>query len=301
MAIKSGPPPIVYILIALGLIGGLGWWFFLRKPGGSPTVDNSVNVPGINSGSPSFSLPTSVPSGTTIRVDGSTSMVKINQSLKQGFQSQFPGTSVVAQAAGSDRGIQALLSNQTDVAAVSRNLTAQEQGQGLVALPVTSDAIAVIVGVENPFRTGLSSSQVVQIFQGQITDWSAVGGSPGQIRVINRPSFSGTHQAFQELVLNGGSFGTTPNITTMQQDATTPLLRALKTNGIGYATYAQVATQRTVRTVAIDGVTPEAANYPFKRSLYYVYKSPPSPQVEAFLGYVMSPQGQQAIAFGASN
>ncbi|MCA1993606.1 MAG: substrate-binding domain-containing protein, partial [Coleofasciculus sp. S288] len=207
-----------------------------------------------------------------------------------------PGTTVNATARGTDEGIQSLLAGNADIAAISRPLTSQEQAQGLAAVPITKDAIAIVVGNQNPFRKGLTQAQVEGIFQGQITDWSAVGGQPGTIRVINRPPISGTHQAFQELVLKGENFGTTPNITTLQQDATTPLLRQLGTDGIGYATYAQVADQRTVRTVAVDGLTPEASNYPYQRTLYYVYKQPASSQVQAFLGYVTSSQGQQDIA-----
>lgn len=166
----------------------------------------------------------------------------------------------------------------------------------MAAVRVTQDAIAIVVGDKNPFRKGLTSEQVVGIFTGKITDWSVVGGTPGIIKVINRPAGSGTHQAFQELVLKGGQFGTTPNITTLPQDATTPLLRALGTNGIGYATFAQVANQQTVRTVPIDGLTPQASSYPYQRTLYYAYKKNASPQVQAFLGYATSPQGKQAIA-----
>ena len=82
----------------------------------------------------------------------------------------------------------------------------------------------------------------------------------------------------------------------MERDATTPILQALKTDGISYATYSQVADQRTVRTVAIDGLTPESPNYPYQRMLYYVYKQPASPAVQAFLGYVTSPLGKQIIS-----
>jgi phosphate transport system substrate-binding protein len=223
-------------------------------------------------------------------------MVQINQALKNRFEQQFPGTTVNAQARGTDKGIQELLAGNVDLAAISRPLTSQETAQGLAAAPVTKDAIAIVVGDKNPFRKGLTRDQVVGIFQGQTTEWSTVGGAAGTIQVINRPPNSGTHQAFREMVLRGGNFGTTPNIRTLSQDATTPLLRALGTNGIGYATYAQVANQQTVRTVPVDGLTPEAANYPYQRILYYAYKQPASPQVQAFLGYVASPQGQQAIS-----
>jgi phosphate transport system substrate-binding protein len=231
-----------------------------------------------------------------VKIDGSTSMVQINQALKSSFERQFPGTTVNTNAGGSDKGIQDLIRGNVDVAAISRPLTFQETSQGLVAVPITKDAIAIVVGDKNPFRRGLSQDQVREIFQGQITDWSKVGGTAGTLRVINRPPNSGTHQTFQEFVLQGQNFGTTPNITTLPQDATTPLLRALGTSGIGYATYSQVANQQTVRAVAIDGLTPEAPNYPYQRTLYYVYKQPASPQVQAFLGYVTSDKGKDAIA-----
>jgi phosphate transport system substrate-binding protein len=287
MSQKSGPPPIVFILLFLGLLGGGYWWFFMRNSASTTTTTTGA-----------FSLPTTVASGTTVKIDGSTSMVTINQNLKNGFEKQFAGTKVEAFGNGTDKGIQDLLAGKVDIAAASRPLTAQEQSQGLKAVTVTQDAIALIVSKANPFNRGLTSSQIADIFQGKINNWSAVAGSPATIRVINRPIISGTHQTFKELVLKGANFGTTPNITTLPQDATTPLIQALKKDGIGYATFAQVANQQTVRVVAIEGLTPEAASYPYKRSLYYVYKDPANVGVQAFLGYATSPQGQQALTLG---
>jgi phosphate transport system substrate-binding protein len=225
-------------------------------------------------------------------------MVTINQSLKNGFEKQFPGTKVEAVGNGTDKGIQALLAGKIEIAAASRPLTAQEQSQGLKAVIVTQDAIALMVGTANPFKQGLTSSQIADIFQGKINNWSAVGGSAATIRVINRPAISGTHQGFKELVLKGANFGTTPNVRTLPRDATTPLIQALGTDGIGYATFAQVANQTQARVLSVDGLTPDASNYPYQRSLYYVYKDPASAGVKAFLGYATSPQGQQALTLG---
>ncbi|NCJ04942.1 extracellular solute-binding protein [Synechococcales cyanobacterium C] len=297
---RSGPPPIVYIVLAAGLAAGVYWWFFLR-PGDQPQFPALPGTEVSESQTPAptpsaFPLPSSVPAGTTVSIDGSTSMVQINEALKAGFQQQYPGTQVNTAAVGSDNGIQALLGGSVDVAATSRGLTASEQTQGLVAVPIASDEIAIVVGKNNPFQRGLSATQVAQIFQGTISSWATLGGASIPIRVINRPSVSGTSQAFQDLVLKGGAFGTTPNITTLERDATTPILQQLGTDGIGYATYNQVADQQTVRVVAVDGLTPEAPTYPFKRSLYYVYKDANNPAVQAFLGYATSSQGQQAIA-----
>lgn len=298
---RGGPPPIVYILLLLGLLGGV-YWFFIRKPdspstgqpAGITTPQNPTSAAGPTA--TNFPLLSSVPAGTTVTIDGSTSMVLINEALKASFQQQYPGTVVNTAAVGSDNGIQALLAGEVTVAAASRPLTAQEQSSGLVAVPVSSDRLAVVVGNNNPYKRGLSAGQVAQIFQGQISNWLTLGGPDTAIRVINRPSVSGTRTAFQDIVLEGKEFGTTSNITTLVRDATTPMLRQLGTDGIGYATYSQVADQQTVRVVAVDGLTPEAPNYPFRRDLYYVYRNANDPAVQAFLGYALSPQGQAAIS-----
>jgi len=298
MAQRSGPPPIVFILVLL-LLGGAGYWFFVMRNQSTPTVAN-LESPDTSSTqgaatTSTFPSPTTVAAGTVIRVDGSTSMVTINQNLKNAFERQFPNTSVATSAQGSSQGIQSLLAGNVDVAASSRPLTPQERDRGLEAIPVALDKIAIVVGINNPFNQSLTLEQVKGIFQGQITNWSQLGGPNSLIRVINRPPVSGTHQTFKEMVLNGENFGNSSNITTMDRDATTPLLRALGNDGIGYATYAQVENQQTVRSLPIDKDLPRSATYPLSRQLYYVYKNPPSQAAKDFLGYATSPQGQQVI------
>ncbi|MEC4985604.1 MAG: substrate-binding domain-containing protein [Oscillatoria sp. PMC 1068.18] len=302
-------PLILALIITLALLGGGYWWF--TKSGGiqglisgnnNGNVDPAINPPENSNNSTDtptneFTPPDNVPAGTTIRIEGSTSMVQINQALKNSFEQQFGNTRVITLAGGTEKGIEAVQSGSVDLAAISRALTPQEQGTGLAAVTVAQDAIAIVAGITNPLRGSLTQQQVVQIFQGQITDWSAVGRrTSGTIQVINRPSVSGTRQAFQELVLNKGNFGNSANFTTLDRDATTPLFRALGENGIGYATYTQAANQSTVQVIPIDGLTPQAGNYPYRRNLAYVYQQPASPEVQAFLGFVNSQSGKEAIA-----
>jgi phosphate transport system substrate-binding protein len=298
-------PLILALLITAGILGG-GYWWFTRKQSGNLAQNGSVSTPPIsNSNAPNspppasgttFPLLPSVPAGTVVEINGSTSMVQINTALKARFEARYPGTTIEWQSQGTEKGIEAVLAGSAEIAAISRPLTPQEQSQGLVAIPIAQDAIALVVSKSNPFQRGLTQSQIVDIFIGKITDWSQVGGKNGQIRVINRPQISGTHQAFQSLVLKGGNFGTSSNIETMPRDETTGMLQALKRDGIGYATFNQVVDQQTVRVVAVDGLTPESANYPYKRDLFYVYKNPPTSGVEAFLGYITSDEGRNAIA-----
>ena len=315
-------PLILALLMTGGIIGG-GWWWFSQKSTDNialkvepaktdgnnsqqnlPTsIDNLPTSPKTNSSNSSnssntFNLPQRVASGTLIKVNGSTSMVQINQGLQKGFEGKYSGTTVKTNAQGSGVGIDLLKSGQIDVAAISRPLKSSEKSQGLKQVAIAKDAIAIVVGIDNPFRRGLKPNQVADIFQGRIDNWSQLGGGNNTIKVINRPAISGTHQIFKKAVLNDNEFGSGRNFTTLERDATTPILKMLKQDGISYATFAQVANQRTVRTVAINGLTPEADNYPYSRVLYYAYQEPASPEVRAFLGYVLSPQGQAAIVSG---
>ena len=317
MAQKNETLALVLTLICTGAVVAGGYWWFERKSASdiisvtpedsdrqNISENNYLNLPNTpiprsdnNSPAP-FDFPSNVAPGTNIKVDGATSMVQINQSIKQEFEKQFIDTSIATNGQGTGVGLNLLSEGKIDLAAISRPLTDAEKASGLKAIPITKDAIAIIVGANNPFRRGLKLDRIADIFQGKITNWADVGSEDSKIRVINRPRVSGTREVFQEVVLNGANFGDSPNFATFDRDATTPILRALGNDGISYATYAQVANQRTVRIVSVNGLTPEADDYPYYRVLYYAYREPASPEVKAFLGYVLSPQGQEAISSG---
>ena len=84
---------------------------------------------------------------------------------------------------GSGTGIAALINGTTDLAMASRPMkedekqnAAQQRGAAVVEQPVALDALGVFVNVANPVQQ-LTIAQVRDIFQGKITNWSAVGGA----------------------------------------------------------------------------------------------------------------------------
>jgi phosphate transport system substrate-binding protein len=296
---RKSLPPIVYI--AGVLAAGAGYFAF--KSFTTSVVGSNPSIPiegttGQQSAeiTPVFEIPATLPGGTTIKIGGATSMVQINRALKTAFEKKFSGVQAVTVASSSDKGLIDLAAGNLDIAGTSRELTEAEKSQGLLVVPVAKDKIAIVIGNDNGLRTGLTAAQVAKIFTGEIKNWSEVGGKSLAIRPVLRPANSGTHQSFQLIGLQGQPFGSGGNFKVLDRDATTPLLQALGADGIGYATFAQVANQSTVRFVAIDGTTPESANYPYQRSLSYAYKNPPSDAVKAFLGFATSTEGQQAIA-----
>ena len=264
----------------------------------SQPITASLSINPVWAQSVNFSLPSSVPQGTTIQINGSPSMASVNQSLKQRFEQQYPGTKVNVANGGTSDGIQALLDGKADLAAIGRPLTAQEKSQGLIAVPVGRDKIAIVVGTKNPLSKSLDINQFAKIFRGEIKNWSEVGGKAGAIRVVDRPAVNDTRQAFRNYpAFKGAPFETGATADKLNDESTAAVIQKLGANGISYLPANQVRGQAGVKSVPMNGTAPTNSKYPFSQSLFYVYKAenPPSSAVQAFLGYTAAKAGQEAI------
>ncbi|NJK61761.1 MAG: phosphate ABC transporter substrate-binding protein [Synechococcaceae cyanobacterium SM2_3_1] len=328
MSASKGPPPIVYFVI-VALLGIGGWYgyqrYFAGTTSGSPSSTSS-SVPTSTSSQTSppaqappsqsttqstpplsasnVDLQASVPDPTVLRMDGSVSMVKYVQSLRNLYGQRYPSIPTTygipdGTPNGSSRGLAALLNGEVQLAATSRPLKPEEATAGIAAIPVARDAIAVVVSVDNPFQGGLTLQQLGGIYQGQIRNWSEVGGPDLPLRILNRSPDGGTHDLFKNVVLFGQDFAPDgPNFKTFQQDVTTPILRELGRDGISYATVAHVLNQQTVRIVPIDGVSPtdetsvRNGTYPISRNVFLATTDPTSSAVKNFIELALSPQGQ---------
>jgi NADPH:quinone reductase-like Zn-dependent oxidoreductase/ABC-type phosphate transport system substrate-binding protein len=245
----------------------------------------------------SFPLPTEVPDGTKVRIDGSDSMSITNQSLKKDFEQQFAKTTVETQTQGTDGALKKLLDGEIDLAAIGRPLTKEETAKGLVAVPISREKMALIVSPDNPFKKSLTIDQFAKIFRGEIKDWSKVGGAPGPIQLIDRPESSDTRQAFKSYpVFKKAKFVAGATAKPVAQDSTVEVVKALGKSGLGYAIVSQVTGKDDVRTLSMHGTQPDDPRYPFSQPRDYVYKKEASPAVRAFLGFATAPEGQRSVA-----
>ncbi|WP_228048950.1 DUF4912 domain-containing protein [Nodularia sp. LEGE 06071] len=243
----------------------------------------------------SFPLPETVEDGTTVRIDGSMSLAAINQSLKQRFEQEFSGTSVEVAANGTNEAISALLDERVDLVAIARGLTPEEQTQGLAQEQFYQENIAIIVSTDNPFQGSLTDQQFADIFRGNITNWSELGGNEGTIRFIDRPETSDTRNAFRTYAsFKGAEFTTGANATQIADDNTAEIVKQLGNDGISYAMAHHVSQLPNVRVVPLNETLPDNPNYPYSQPLVYAYRENPSANVASFLGFILSPQ-QQAI------
>ncbi|MEO0408561.1 MAG: DUF4912 domain-containing protein, partial [Cyanobacteria bacterium P01_A01_bin.135] len=244
-----------------------------------------------------FDLPESVTSGTVVRIDGSDSMRRINELLQQGFEEDYAGTDVQTAYSGTEAALEALAAGDIDLAAIGRPLTEEEKSQGLVEVPIERHKIALIVSPDSPFTGSVTTSEFGQIFRGEITNWSEVGGESGPIRFVDRPEDSDTRQAFRGYpIFQAAPFETGETAEAVAEDSSRQVIDNLGENGIGYAIADQVLDDPDVRILAMHNTMPDDPRYPFSQPLAYVYQGDrPSPAVEAFLGYATASENEAAL------
>lgn len=230
---------------------------------------------------------------------------------------------------GSTVGIQMLLAGQLSFAQSSRPIQATELRQAqrlgftLEQIPVAIDGVAIYANPKVAV-TGLTLSQVKDIFTGKLVNWKQLGGSDLPIVPVSRdPQISGTADFLQEKVLAGEQFGSNVKLV----NTTTEAIRTVaKTpGGISYATASEAVRQQSIDPVSLATVSPlplaagssgfvspfdrqqkNVANttafangtYPLTRRLYVVIKRDGSINEQAGIAYtnlLFSAEGQQMV------
>ncbi|MBD2112136.1 MULTISPECIES: substrate-binding domain-containing protein [Cyanophyceae] len=248
------------------------------------------------------SIPTELPADAVLRLDGSSSMVLVNEGLRDRFLQRFPNASVEMGASRTDAALRALIDGELDIVAAGRPLTAVERSQGLVEVPIEREKIAVIVGTENSFDGSLSFDQFAQMFRGEIRNWAEVGGAPARIRVVDRPNYSDTRIALSRYAaFDGAFFGTGSTADPIDDDDTEAVIDALGADGIGYAVASQVLGRSDVRVLAMHQTLPNDPRYPYSQHRAYVYNAEdPTPAALALLGFFMKVPGPTSTAAAAT-
>lgn len=232
-----------------------------------------------------------------VATDGSTSMEKIIGSLGEAFTEMNPDVNFTYNPTGSSTGIQAAIDGTVDLGLASRALKDEEKSNGAVENIVALDGVAVVVNPENGV-TDLTVEQIAQIFTGEITNWSELGGADAEIAVFGREAGSGTRGAFEEIVgvedacKYTNEYSSTGDV--IGNVASNP-------NGIGYASLSAV--DDTVKAVAVNGVTPSEdtvkdGSYEIQRPFVMVTKEGTqlSEAAQAFLDFAMSADAAEIIA-----
>src|SRR5205823_11986471 len=227
---------------------------------------------------------------------------KLVPQLAEQFRAQHPSTTFDIAAEGSTTGIAAITDGTAQIGMSSRRAKPAEVGaataKGVNMKPtiVAFDGIAVIVNANNPLK-GLTKKQVEQIFTGDVTDWSAIGGSGGKISIYTRNTSSGTYSEFKELAMKKRDYA--PDSQKMAGNEQIAQEVGKNPNGVGYVGLAYTKASG-IKVVPIDGASPSkesvlAKSYPYARPTFFYTNGEPTGVVKEFIHFTVGPDGQKIV------
>ena len=240
-------------------------------------------------------------------------MVNLVQAWSEVFMEKQPEIFIAVTGGGSGTGIAALIGSSCDIAASSREMKPKEidlANQKKVSpkeYKVALDGLAVVVSPKNPISK-LTMEELAGIFTGKIKNWKEVGGNDAKIVLLSREVNSGTHVYFKEHVLrkNDASskeeFSPEALLLPSSQAIADEILQ--NADAIGYYGMGYIGKDHKAIAVAKDAssefVSPSIADvisgkYPISRPLYFYTNGEPKVEVQKFLDFALSPEGQVIV------
>ena len=277
---------VLSLVLCIGILAACGTND--STPTTAPTADTTE---------PAATEPAAAELSGNVNVNGSTSMGDVIAALTEGFNEANPDVTINYTGSGSGAGITGVLDGTCDLGLSSRALTDDEKSQGAVENIIALDGVAVVVNPENTVAD-LTTEQIAQIFTGEITNWSELGGADAEIAVFGRENGSGTRSAFEEIVGVEDAC-----VYTNEYSSTGDVIGnvASNPNAIGYASLSAV--DETVTAVNVNGVAPSEetvldGTYEIQRPfvIVTVEGTELSAEAQAFLDYAMSADVADIIA-----
>jgi phosphate transport system substrate-binding protein len=156
---------------------------------------------------------------------------------------------------------------------------AQENNVKLLEIPIAIDAFIFILNEDNPVDE-LTTQQIRDIYTGEVTNWSEVGGNLSAIIPFKRNATSGSQVLMEELIMKDAELIEAP-----QMEASPTMwgpFQSLTHNpdGICYTVYYYkefMARTESVKHIAIDGVYPDSntlksRHYPYTTDVYLMIR-----------------------------
>ncbi len=236
----------------------------------------------------------------SISVAGSTTVLPISQECANLFMAANPKVDVSVAGGGSGAGIKSAGSGEVDIGEASRNIKESEflKYPDLTAFSVAKDSVAIVINPQNPLAGSLDLTieQVSQIFSGEITNWSELGGPDHEIEVYTREEGSGTREVFVEYVMGGKEFAA--NVGVKPSNGEMRAAVAGNVYGLAYVSFGYL--DSSLSAARVNGIEAKVANvnsgqYPITRILWMFTKGVPNDLELAFIKFIQSPEGQAVV------
>lgn len=230
-----------------------------------------------------------------------------------GAETQVTVARFTFRVTNTDEGFADLLANEADVVMALREIRPQERQRAYEAgmgdmtdarrsRVLALDAMVPVVAPENPVRR-ISTSQIVQVLAGELTNWSDLGGPDAPIAVHLPDSGSGLAQAVEDKLLRPGKRAIAADV--QRHDRSSALASAIASDpfAIGLASFAEIEPAQPLTltgscgfSLAASRRTVKTEDYPLNSPMFLYLPARRLPKMaREFLSYVNSPAAQLVI------
>ena len=237
----------------------------------------------------------------TITAVGSTALQPLCEAAAEQFMEKNSGVQITVQGGGSGQGITQITQGAVQIG--NSDVFAETKVKDSADLKKITDNKVCIVGMgpivnKDVTVDDLTIEQLKQIFTGEVTNWSQVGGANAEITVINRASGSGTRATFEAVVL--GDTKVPDSFKPQEQDSsgTAAKMVASTPGAISYVAFSYY--DYTFKALKVGGVAPEAKNVEDNSWTIWAYEhmytaADPDEATKAFIEYMMSDEVQRSL------
>jgi phosphate transport system substrate-binding protein len=249
-----------------------------------------------------IAVPVALAATTVISLSGSTAAFPLIELLTAKYSAlQHHKVKFIVAQGGSTVGINDAAAGKVNIGVASAGPTSTTPG-GLDFYPVAKYFVCVVTNKSNPI-SNLTTSQVEQIFEGKVTNWSQVSGSSlnAPIDVESRTSVAGVLTTFASTLLGGAkSTAVTSSATQWASEGELQSKVSSDPNAIGFLSD-YFALNKKVNAVAYNGVGCNVADtvnetYPGFSFFYAVTKGPAVGDAEGhFINWVQTSKAAKKI------
>ncbi len=239
-------------------------------------------------------------SSQVVVLTGASTIAPIVVDVAKRYEASHPGVRIEVQTGGSSRGIADTIGGIADLGMVSRVLKDDEPTK-LTAHRIAADGVCVVLHKDNPV-SDLSKQQLIDIYTGKTTNWSAFGGPDAKIVVANKAEGRSTLEVFLGFLgLDNADVKADvvvgENLHVINSVVANP-------HTIGYVSIGTAASEAKsgtpIKLIATDGIAATTAavadgTFPIGRPLNIVHDADTSPAAKAFLDYLMSKEVNDII------
>lgn len=195
----------------------------------------------------------------------------------------FVGSSRVA--------VMRLINGVADIASTAERLDLKHQEYGFREIPFCKSPMVVITNVQTTVL-GISSDQLVAIFNRKIANWKELGGPDKQIVLVVPGMDTGAFKNFCQMALKQSDVKY--DFTTYRSTGVVELVRRIPWS-ISFISMGAPASQAAVKTLKINDFDYQDEKYPYVQTFSFITKGKLEGAAKQFVEYVFSPEAQATI------